>query len=131
MVSPSRRLLLRPNGADVARQANRTELSGQLLERGTLRYTPAGVPVVEFRLGHMSEQMEAGASRRVECEMACVALGTPAQLLMAMQPGGAMRVTGFLAAKSLKSRQPTLHVNEIEFLEGNENGIQTERQDRR
>jgi hypothetical protein len=34
-------------------------------------------------------------------------------------------VTGFLAARSAKSRTTVLHVKEIEFQEGNENGIQT------
>lgn len=119
-----------PEDVATSQPANRTELSGSLLERGPLRRTPAGVPAIEFRLGHGSEQIEAGVSRWVDCEMACVALGQSANLLAAAKPGDGLRVTGFLAAKSLKSRQPILHVNEIEFVEGNENGIQTERQDR-
>jgi primosomal replication protein N len=98
-------------------------LTGKLLARGTLRRTPAGIPVVEFSLGHASRQEEAAAKRKVECEVTCVALGTPAGLLNAAQLGDYMTVTGFLAAKSLKTRALVLHVNEIEFLEGNENGI--------
>lgn len=90
-----------------------------------MRRTPAGVPVIEFSLGHVSEQEEAGSPRRVELEMACVALGSPAGLLEAARLGDALNITGFLAAKSLKSRSPVLHVKEIEFQEGNENGIQT------
>ena len=105
--------------------ANRVCLAGRLLERGALRYTPAGVPAIEFRLGHVSEQLEAEVFRRVECEMGCVALGSPALLLTGSKPGDGLYVTGFLVAKSVKSRTPVLHVNEIEFLEGNENGIQT------
>ncbi|MDP2821970.1 MAG: primosomal replication protein N [Sulfuritalea sp.] len=105
--------------------ANRVCLAGRVLERGSLRYTPAGIPVIEFRLGHVSEQMEAGVSRRVECEMVCVALGSPALLLSGSKPGDGLCVTGFLAVRSIKSRAPVLHVNEIEFLEGNKNGIQT------
>jgi primosomal replication protein N len=106
--------------------ANRTELSGRLLERGALRYTPAGIPVIDFSLGHASEQFEAGAARKVDCEMACVALGTTAQLLAGAKPGDSVSVQGFLAARSVKSRTPVLHVTNIEFLEGNENGFQTE-----
>ena len=86
--------------------ANRTELAGQLLERGILRYTPAGVPVIEFRVAHMSEQIEAGTSRRVECELACIALGTTALLLKEASPGTDLTVSGFLAAKSLKQKVP-------------------------
>ena len=107
--------------------ANRVGISGKLLERGVLRYTPAGVPAIEFRLGHESEQIEAEKLRRVECEMACVGLGSPALLLKDASVGDRMELTGFLAARSAKSRSPVLHVTNIEFLEGNENGIQTEK----
>jgi primosomal replication protein N len=36
-----------------------------------------------------------------------------------LSPGTALRVSGFLAAKSLRSRSPVVHLNKIEFLEGN------------
>lgn len=80
-----------------------------------MRYTPAGVPVVEFRVRHESEQMEAGIARRVECEIAVIAVGPTARSLQDALPGVKVRITGFLAAKSRNSRQPTLHVNNIEF----------------
>lgn len=98
---------------------NRTELAGRLLERGILRFTPAGVPVIEFRVAHMSEQIEAGISRRVECVLACVALGQTALLLKESSPGTGLTVGGFLAAKSLKQKMPVLHVTMIEFAEEN------------
>lgn len=91
-----------------------------------MRHTPAGLPVVEFRLGHTSAQMEAGLLRQVECELAGIALGDTARLLAAASLGDGLMVSGFLAARSLKSRAPVLHVTEIEFKEGNENGIQTQ-----
>jgi len=93
-----------------------------LLERKGLRYTPAGVPVSEAVLEHASTQIEAGRERQVVCEIALVALGQSAQWLQAVSIGGAVRVTGFLAARSRNSKSPVLHVQEIEFLEGNENG---------
>jgi primosomal replication protein N len=98
--------------------ANRTTLAGSLQERGNLRYTPAGVPVIEFRIVHASEQIEAGQARRVECEIACVALGTIAQLLRDTAPGSSgLTVSGFLAARSLKQKTPVLHVTTVEFTE--------------
>jgi primosomal replication protein N len=69
--------------------------------------------------------------RRVECDMSCVALGTVAGMVGSAALGARLTVTGFLAAKSLKNRTPVLHVKSIEFQEGNENGIQTEKQDGR
>ena len=105
-------------------------MSGRLLARGALRQTPAGIPVFEFSLRHQSTQEEAGAARQVDCEIACVALGVPAGLLNVAKLGDRLTVKGFLAAKSLKNRTSVLHVKDIEFQEGNENGIQTKEQDR-
>ena len=102
---------------------NLTQLSGRLQERGALRHTPAGIPVLEFSLTHESIQMESEVERTVRCEIDCVAVGNQAQLLAAVKPGDELRVSGFLAARSLKRRMPILHVNTIEFVEGNKNGI--------
>lgn len=88
-----------------------------------MRHTPAGIPVLEFCLVHESVQIEAGIERRVHCEMYCLAIGSQAQLLATVKLGQELKVSGFLAARSLKRRTPILHVNLIEFMEGNENGI--------
>jgi primosomal replication protein N len=87
-----------------------------------LRFTPAGVPVSEGRLQHSSSQIEGGAERLVEVEIAVLALGESARWLQAAPLGGAVKLTGFLAARSRNSKAPVLHVNSTEFLEGNENG---------
>jgi len=58
--------------------------------------------------------------------MACIALGSTALLLKDAAPGDGLELIGFLAARSAKSRSPVLHVTNIKFLEGNENGIQAE-----
>ncbi len=97
--------------------ANRTELTGRLLERGNLRYTPAGVPVIEFRIAHVSEQIEAGQTRRVECEIACVALGSIARIFGDTTPGIDLTANGFLASRSLKQKTLVMHVTEIKFAE--------------
>jgi primosomal replication protein N len=88
-----------------------------VLERGSLRYTPAGIPVIEFRMAHVSEQVEVAVPRRVECELACVALGPQALLLKEVAPGTALKASGFLAARSIKQQTPVLHVTHIEFAE--------------
>jgi primosomal replication protein N len=87
-----------------------------------LRYTPAGLPVSEGWLEHSSSQTENDAERLVSLELAVLALGKTARWLDAAPLGGLVKVTGFLAAKSRNSKMPVLHVNSIEFLEGNENG---------
>jgi primosomal replication protein N len=87
-----------------------------------LRFTPAGVPVVECVIGHCSEQVEAGSPRRVECEIPAIALGEPARWIQEAAPGMSIRVIGFLAARSKNGKQSRLHVTTIEFEEGNVNG---------
>jgi primosomal replication protein N len=99
--------------------ANRIEISGVVTELQSLRYTPAGVPVVEFRLAHESERSEAGAVRKVHAEIDAVAFEAQARLLAAGPMGRLLKAEGFLCAKNRRSRKPVLHVTNIEFIEGN------------
>ena len=99
--------------------ANRIEISGVVTELQSLRYTPAGVPVVEFRIAHDSERTEAGASRKVHAEIDAVAFEAQARLLAARPMGQPLKAEGFLSAKSRQSKKPVLHVTNIEFIEGN------------
>ena len=97
--------------------ANRVEISGVVTELKALRHTPAGIPVVEFRLQHESERAEAGAKRRVHAEIEAVAFEAQARLLAAGTLGKALKAEGFLCAKSRRSKKPVLHVTNIEFIE--------------
>ena len=98
---------------------NELRLDARVAEVLPLRRTPAGVPIASCVLAHESKQIEAGLSRDVMVEVQAVALGDLAAVLVAAVPGSALRATGFLTAKSLRSRTPVLHLNTIEFLEGN------------
>ena len=95
--------------------ANRFALSGVLSGLQPLRYTPAGIAVVEFRLKHESEQHEAGSPRKVEVEVDAVAFEAQAQLLSGSPLGRPLKAEGFLSAKSRRSAKPVLHVTNIEF----------------
>jgi primosomal replication protein N len=101
------------------RAVNRLEISGMVSELKPLRYTPAGVPVVEFRLRHESERSEAGARRKVNAEVEALAFEAQARLLAASPAGRLLKAEGFLCAKSRHSKKPVLHVTNIEFMEGN------------
>jgi len=98
--------------------ANQVSLSGTLVERGTLRYTPAGLAAVEFRISHDSTKVEAGTERRVRAEVPAVAFDTVARQVATTELGTALRAQGFLAAKSQRSAKIVLHVTNIEFMEG-------------
>jgi primosomal replication protein N len=105
---------------------NQLHLDARIAELLPLRRTPAGVPVASCGLTHESKQLEAGGAREVSVELQAVAVGELAGVLASASPGMRIRVAGFLAAKSLRSRSPVLHLSKIEFLEGNENGFQAQ-----
>ena len=100
--------------------ANRVEISGVVTGLQALRHTPAGVPVIEFRLKHASERAEAGALRKVNAEIDAVAFEAQALLLAAgfSKPalGRLLKAEGFLCARSRQSKKPVLHVTNIEFM---------------
>jgi len=101
---------------------NQVVLVGRLDERKPLRYTPAGLPVSEAKVIHASDQIEAEKPRQVVCEVSVLAMGEQARWLQSAPLNGVLKVTGFLAAKSQHSKSLVLHVQQIEFLEGIENG---------
>ncbi len=88
------------------------------MELGALRYTPAGVPAVEFRICHESSKLEAGSERRVRAEIAALAFDKVARQVATAGLGSALKAQGFLAAKSRRSAKIVLHVTNIEFMEG-------------
>jgi primosomal replication protein N len=99
--------------------ANRLILDVTLIERGDLRYTPAGIPALECMLRHASLQPEAGGERSVDCELAAVAFGDPAIALAKVPAGAVLRCKGFLARRYRTGITVALHVNEFERKEGN------------
>ena len=88
---------------------------------GVLRYTPAGVAAIDFRIAHDSEQAEAGRNRKVEAEVHAVAFDAQARLMAQAKLNSQVSVQGFLAAKSKRSKRLVLHVTNIEFVEGEGN----------
>lgn len=91
-------------------------MQGEVVHTETLRYTPAGIPVLSFVLHHVSEQVEAGVKRKIECELNAMALGELARQSQHMQIGARVSVSGFIARRSLKSTQLVLHTNTIESI---------------
>ena len=90
-------------------------LDARLQSRGALRFTPAGVPALDFELAHESVQVEAGGARRVACELAAVALGPVARQIADVAPGAKLRCTGFLARRYRTGITVALHVNEFDL----------------
>jgi primosomal replication protein N len=78
---------------------NQLVLSVQLLERGALRYTPAGIEALDLVLKHESQATEAGVSRKVALELRAVALGAIVKSLARLDIGSCFDVSGFLSAQ--------------------------------
>jgi len=92
---------------------NEVRLDGILAERSALRRTPAGVAVLEARIQHRCEVVEAGLPRTVEFLMGAVALGAVADLLERQALGARLEVEGFLAPRSRRSSRLVLHLTGI------------------
>ncbi len=96
-------------------QANTVTLDARMRSRGDLRFTPAGIPALDFELDHESMQVEAGGERRVACELAGIAIGPVAKKLAGVAPGATLRCKGFLARRYRTGVTVALHVNEFEL----------------
>jgi primosomal replication protein N len=75
-----------------------------------LRYTPAGMPIVNALLQHSSQQMEAGIVRLTEFEVAALAAGEISGRFSEAPLGGLYQFTGFLTRKSRNSKTLVFHI---------------------
>lgn len=89
-------------------------LTGQIVARDTLRYTPAGIPALDLTLEHESVQSEGQLPRTVKATLDAVAIGELARGLDRLEPGRTVTVIGFLANRSRRSTRVILHINEFE-----------------
>ena len=92
---------------------NRLVLSAQLVERGALRYTPAGLPAVDLGLKHESEVMQEGQSRKVWFEIKAKGIGDITQRLNALEMGSRHGFAGFLGSQR-NGRGIVFHVTELD-----------------
>lgn len=106
-----------PAAPPAAHDPNRVELLATVEATEGLRYTPAGIAVVDALMKHVSEQREAGVPRTIELEIAARFAGPMAQRMSAVSLGSKLLVRGFLAPRRRQSKQLVLHVNEFELIE--------------
>ena len=75
-----------------------------------LRYSPAGIPIVNAVLQHRSQQMEAGLERTTEFDIAALAAGEISGRFGQAPLGGLYQFTGFLSKKSRNSKSLVFHI---------------------
>ena len=92
---------------------NRVALTACIAEAQALRFTPAGLPAIELRLEHRSEQLVAGHNREVKAAMKAVAFGAMAERLARQPIGSLWCFSGFLATPR-NGKHAVLHVQDIQ-----------------
>jgi len=92
---------------------NRVRLRAKLVARGDLRYTPAGVAVLQAGLSYGGAVVEAGVERQLGFELEAIAVGEAATRLDRQALGTELDVDGFLAPRSQRSRSLRLHVTDF------------------
>jgi primosomal replication protein N len=92
---------------------NQLVLSARIAQAGALRYTPAGVPALDFQLEHESEMNEAGQARQVKVAVRAVAFGGVAETLGRQPIGSNWNFTGFLATPR-NGKHPVFHIQSFQ-----------------
>jgi primosomal replication protein N len=91
---------------------NRLVLTAQLVERGAVRYTPAGLPAVDLSLKHESEVTQDGRPRKVSMEIRARGVGAITQRLLELDLGSTHGFAGFLGSQR-NGRGIVFHVTEL------------------
>jgi primosomal replication protein N len=97
---------------------NRLVLTAQLLERGAVRYTPAGLPALDLSLKHESQVTQDGLARQVWFEIRARAIGEITQRVAGLELGSRHGFAGFLGS-ARNGRGVVFHVTELEVAETN------------
>lgn len=88
-------------------------LTAVLIERGALRYTPAGLPVLDLSLKHESELTHNGQIRRIHLEIKARGIGDITQILGRLEMGTSHGFAGFLGPQR-NGRGVVFHVTELD-----------------
>ena len=75
---------------------NQLQLSGVVVQVQSLRYTPAGIPVVNIVLEHESQIVEMDTPRLVKLQLRAMAFGAQAEVLSRQGLDSACMFHGFL-----------------------------------
>jgi primosomal replication protein N len=98
-----------------AGEANHLVLVARIVALSALRYTPAGLPAIDFELEHESQQTDADTPRTVRLTIKAVAFGDLPRRLMAVDASQPVRFKGFLVSPRL-GKSVTFHVQDFKTL---------------
>ena len=96
-------------------EENHLELTAGIAEQKAIRYTPAGLPVIDLVLEHASSIQEAGTLRQVKVTVKAVAIGSIAERIQIQPIGSVWRFSGFLTTPK-NGKNVILHIQEFKIL---------------
>jgi primosomal replication protein N len=91
---------------------NQLVLTACLVEVSPLRYTPAGLPALNFSLESDTEVQEMGTKRQVKVSLNAVAIGHLAESIGKQALGSVWKFTGFLGA-ARQGKNVVFHIQEF------------------
>jgi primosomal replication protein N len=90
-------------------------LTAAIVERGALRFTPAGLPALDVSLKHESEILQLGEKRKVSIELRAKAVGAAVtEALLAAPLGIEHGFEGFVGSQR-NGRGIVFHIQTIEL----------------
>jgi primosomal replication protein N len=92
---------------------NRLILSAELVERGSTRYTPAGLPALDLSLKHESEVIEDKQPRKDVMTLRAVAIGENTRRIATRPLGQVASYAGFIAP-SRNAKGLVFHVTDVD-----------------
>lgn len=91
---------------------NQLTLTASVIGRQALRYTPAGLPVLDLTLHHESEVVQEGQPRRVSVELRGRAVGSVVPAVERLDIGASRDFSGFIGAQR-NGRGVVFHLLEV------------------
>jgi primosomal replication protein N len=92
---------------------NQLVLTACLVEVSPLRYTPAGLPALNFSLESETEVQEMGTKRQVKVSLKALAIGHLAESIGKQALGSVWKFTGFLGA-ARQGKNVVFHIQEFD-----------------
>lgn len=98
------------------RSSNLLILTASLITKDTIRYTPAGLPVIHCQLNHDGEAYEANQMRQIQMSVEAIAIGEITKDLEQMELGTSAVFEGFLTQKTLRNERLIFHITKIKLI---------------
>jgi primosomal replication protein N len=98
---------------ELGQPINEFRLTARLVNKDTIRYTPAGQAVLECQLDYSGTVFEAGTERKVQIQILAIAIGQEVNILDQMEIGQLRNFQGFMAHRSARQKALVFHITHI------------------